>query len=47
MMNYQFKAFTRARAYSENLVPTVALTDKLLKKIVGIMGSDLIKGALD
>ena len=47
-MNYQYKSFNLAKVFcDEKLVRAMQETDSLIKKTVGILGSDLIKGALD
>lgn len=47
IQNYASKPFNFARACCPNMVGVMHDSDSLIKKMTGILGSDLIKGALD
>ena len=46
-MNYSSRHFNLAKVFCEQLVEALHLSDVLQMRITGILGSDLIKGALD
>ena len=46
-LNYSSRHFNLAKASCEQLIEAMHLSDALQMRITGILGSDLIKGALD
>ena len=46
-MNYSSRHFNLAKASCDKLIEALHLSDALQMRITGILGSDLIKGALD
>ena len=46
-LNYSSKQFNLAKTYCDKLVKAMYENDSLIMIITGILGSDLIKGALD
>jgi len=45
--SYMTRQFKIARSYCSELMPALYSTDTLMMRLVGILGSDLVKGAYD